>query len=51
MREEIEELKNEISTLQKQLKESRLSKIKEIKATIVQAQYQFHSAKQDFELR
>ncbi|XP_063413293.1 uncharacterized protein LOC134695807 [Mytilus trossulus] len=51
MLEEIDELKNEISTLQKQLKESRLSKIKEVKATIVQAQHQFHSAKQDFELR
>ncbi|XP_052076484.1 uncharacterized protein LOC127714465 isoform X2 [Mytilus californianus] len=51
MHQEKVEMQNEILTLQKQLRESRQSSAKEMNATMVQAQHQFHAAKQDFELR
>lgn len=51
MHQEKAEMENEILMLQKQLREYRQNRAKEMNATMVQAQYQFHAAKQDFELR
>ncbi|VDI40913.1 Hypothetical predicted protein [Mytilus galloprovincialis] len=51
MHQEKAEMQNEILMLRKQLRESRQNRAKEMNATMVQAQYQFHAAKQDFELR